>query len=265
MSKDIEGKDIEVARAGGAQILRLNRPEKKNALTRGMYAALVGALTAGEVADGISAHVIFGLPDVFCAGNDIADFLALASGNGNEIEDVMKFIFMLPVLKKPLLAGVSGIAVGIGTTMLFHCDLVYAAPNAVFSTPFLDLGLVPEAASSLLAPRLVGPQRAFELLVLGAPLSVERAREAGLVNEIVPAAQLEEKVLKVAAHLARKPPEALAIARRLLRGKQEDIVDCMTKEAQLFKSRLKSPEAREAFQAFLEKRPPDFSKAKAGV
>lgn len=265
MSKDIKSKDIEVARAGGAQILRLNRPEKKNALTRGMYAALVGALTAGEAADDISAHVIFGLPDVFCAGNDIADFLALASGSGNEIEDVMKFIFMLPVLKKPLLAGVSGIAVGIGTTMLFHCDLVYAAPDAVFSTPFLDLGLVPEAASSLLAPRLMGPQRAFELLVLGAPLSVERAREAGLVNEIVPAAQLEERVLKAAAHLARKPPEALAIARRLLRGEQEDIVDCMTKEAQLFKSRLKSPEAREAFQAFLEKRPPDFSKAKAGA
>ncbi len=256
-------KDIELSRLGGAQILRLNRPEKRNALTRGMYAQLVEALISGEASDDVSAHVIFGLPGVFCAGNDIADFLALASGAGHDIDEVMKFIFILPVLKKPLLAGVSGLAVGIGTTMLFHCDLVYAAPNAVFSTPFLDLGLVPEAASSFLAPRLMGHQRAFELLVLGAPLSVERAREAGLVNEIVPADQLEEKVLKAAVNLARKPPEALAIARRLLRGDQKDIIACMTKEAQLFKERLKSPEAREAFQAFLEKREPDFSKVKA--
>ena len=252
---------IDVIRSGGAQILRMNRPEKKNALTRDMYAGLVDALVSGEAADAVAVHVILGLPDVFCAGNDISDFLALSSGTGNEIEEVLKFIFLLPVLKKPLLAGVSGLAVGIGTTMLFHCDLVYAAPNAMFSTPFLDLGLVPEAASSLLAPRLMGPQRAFELLVLGAPLSAERAREAGLVNEIVPHDQLETKILAAAGKLARKPPEALAIARRLLRGDQKAIVDCMTKEAQLFKDRLKSPEAREAFRAFLEKRSPDFSKA----
>lgn len=257
--------DIEVSRSGSTQILRLNRPQKKNALTRGMYAGLVAALTSGEASDDVRAHVVFGLPDVFCAGNDINDFLALASGAGHEVDDVMKFIFILPVLKKPLLAGVSGLAVGIGTTMLFHCDLVYAAPNAVFSTPFLDLGLVPEAASSFLAPRLMGHQRAFELLVLGAPLTAERAREAGIVNEIVPADQLEAKVLAVAAGLARKPPEALAIARRLLRGDQKDIIECMKAEGMLFKERLKSPEAREAFQAFLEKRLPDFSKVKRGV
>ncbi len=256
---------IEISRSGAAQILRLKRPEKKNALTRCMYAGLVDALMSGEASDDVSAHVIFGLPGVFCAGNDIADFLALSQGAASEIDEVLKFIFILPGLKKPLLAGVSGLAVGIGTTMLFHCDLVYAAPNAVFSTPFLDLGLVPEAASSLLAPRLMGHQRAFELLVLGAPLSGERAREAGLVNEIIPADQLEDKVLKAAADLARKPPEALALARRLLRGDEKDIVACMTKEAQLFKERLKSPEAREAFQAFLEKRVPDFSIAKAGA
>lgn len=256
-------KEIDVTRSGGAQVLRLNRPDKKNALTRGMYAGLVDALVSGEASEDVSVHVIFGLPGVFCAGNDIADFLALASGGAHEIDEVMKFIFMLPVLKKPLLAGVSGLAVGIGTTMLFHCDLVYAAPDAIFSTPFLDLGLVPEAASSLLGPRLMGPQRAFELLVLGAPLSVERAREAGLVNEIVPLAELEKKVLAAAARLARKPPGALAIARRLLRGDEKDIVACMIKEAVLFKERLKSPEAREAFQAFLEKRPPNFSKANA--
>ncbi len=254
--------DIELSRLGGAQILRLNRLDKKNALTRGMYAQLVDALISGEASDDVSAHVIFGLPSVFCAGNDIADFLALATGAGHDIDEVMKFIFILPVLKKPLLAGVSGLAVGIGTTMLFHCDLVYAAPSAVFSTPFLDLGLVPEAASSLLAPRLMGHQRAFELLVLGAPLSAERAREAGLVNEIVPAGQLEAKVLAAAAMLAKKPPEALAISRRLLRGDQKDILACMEKEAQHFKDRLKSPEAREAFQAFLEKRSPDSTKAK---
>lgn len=256
-------KEIDVTRSGGAQILRLNRPDKKNALTRGMYAALVDALVSGETSDDVSAHVIFGLPGVFCAGNDIAEFLAMASSEAHEFDEVMKFIFALPVLKKPLLAGVSGLAVGIGTTMLFHCDLVYAAPEAVFSTPFLDLGLVPEAASSLLAPRLMGPQRAFELLVLGAPLSAESAREAGLVNDIVPADQLEKKVLAAAARLASKPPGALAIARRLLRGDEKDIVACMTKEGVLFKERLKSPEAREAFQAFLEKRPPNFSKANA--
>ena len=256
-------KEIDVTRSGGAQILRLNRPDKKNALTRGMYAALVDALVSGETSDDVSAHVIFGLPGVFCAGNDIAEFLAMASSEAHEFDEVMKFIFALPVLKKPLLAGVSGLAVGIGTTMLFHCDLVYAAPEAVFSTPFLDLGLVPEAASSLLAPRLMGPQRAFELLVLGAPLSAESAREAGLVNDIVPADQLEKKVLAAAARLASKPPGALAIARRLLRGDEKDIVACMTKEGVLFKERLKSPEAREAFQAFLEKRPPNFFKANA--
>ncbi len=259
------GNGIDVSRSGSVQVLRFNRPDKKNALTRDMYRTLVAALEEGDASDAIAAHVFFGLPDVFTAGNDIGDFLTFSGGAEGQADDAMRFIMALPMVKKPMLAGVAGLAVGIGTTMLFHCDLVYAAPGATFKTPFLDLGLVPEAASSLLAPRLMGPQRAFELLALGAPFSAERARDAGFVNEIVPPGQLEVKVLAAAGSLAGKPPEALAIARRLLRGDQKDIVACLSKEGLLFKERLKSPEAREAFQAFLEKRLPDFSKAKAGA
>ena len=253
---------IDVARAGNVQIIRINRPEKKNALTSAMYEALVEAFEAGDADDTVAAHAVLGHKSVFCAGNDIGDFLAFAKGGGMPLEKIMRFLGKLPVIVKPVVAGVDGPAVGVGVTMLMHFDLVYASPHAMFSTPFLDLGLVPEAASSLLMPRVMGRHRAFEMLVLGEPFSVERAREAGIVNDILSSADLEDKVIATAARLGKKPPGALAIARRLVRGETADILARTEEEAKLFASRLGSPEAREAFQAFFEKRPPDFSKAK---
>ena len=227
-----------------------------------MYDALRTAFEDGDKSPEVAAHVVLGLKDVFCAGNDIGDFLAFAKSGGMPVESIIKFLSCLPRIAKPVVAGVDGLAIGVGVTMLMHFDLVYAAPNAVFSTPFLDLGLVPEAGSSLLMPRVMGHVKAFEMLVLGAPFTAERARDAGLINDIVPSEGLEEKVLKIAGQLARKPPEALAIARRLVRGDTAATIKRIEEEAKLFGERLKSPEAMEAFQAFLEKRPADFSKAK---
>lgn len=250
--------EVGIWRDGRVQIMRLSRPDKKNALTGAMYAALSDAIEAGDRDAGVSAHVIIGSGGVFTAGNDIADFLAVGQGKGELAAEVLRFIRLLPVIEKPVIAAVDGLAVGIGTTLLFHCDLVYASPNARFSTPFLDLGLVPEAGSSLLMPRLMGYQRAFEMLVLGDVFDARRGVEAGFVNAIVEPADLEAAALKAAQRLAAKPPEALAIARRLLRGDASEISKRIDDEALAFKVRLSSPEAREAFQAFLEKRPPRY-------
>ena len=235
---------------------------KKNALTGDMYMALGEAFAAGDAAPDVAAHVVFGTGSVFCAGNDIGDFLALSKGGGAKLDAVLSLIRSLPGIKKPLIAGVGGLATGVGVTMLFHCDLVYAGPSATFVTPFLDLGLVPEAGSSLLAPRLMGPQRAFEMLVLGEPFSAERARDAGLVNEIVATDALEQTALAAAQRLARKPPEALAIARQLVRGDPTELLARMDEEASHFRTRLTSPEAVEAFTAFFEKRAPNFVQLK---
>ena len=255
-------KEIEVSRQGPVQIVRINRPEKKNALTGDMYVALGEAFAAGDAASDVAAHVILGSGGVFCGGNDIGDFLKFSSGgDGQKLGAVLGFIRSLPGIKKPLIAGVGGLASGIGVTLLFHCDLVYAAPNATFSTPFLDLGLVPEAGSSLLGPRLMGPQRAFEMLVLGEKFSSERARDAGLVNAVLAPEDLEAKAMSAALSLARKPPEALAISRRLLRGDPAELMARMDEEARHFRARLTSPEAREAFTAFFEKRAPNFAKS----
>lgn len=252
---------ITVTREHGVQIIRLQRPEKKNALTSAMYAELVQAFTQGDAAADVAAHAVFGLKGVFCAGNDIGDFLTFARTGGMPLDAILSFLGLLPRIAKPVIAGVDGIAVGVGTTMLMHFDLVYASPEAVFSTPFLDLGLVPEAASSLLMPRVMGDKRAFEMLVLGERFGAERARDAGLINGIVPGDELEAKVLSAARRLAAKPPEALKLARALVRGSADEAMARTRQEAELFRQRLASPEAMEAFQAFLEKRPPNFTKA----
>lgn len=256
------GNGIDVSRSGPVQVIRINRPEKKNALTLAMYDALIAAFESGDAAADVAVHVVLGQKGVFSAGNDIGDFLEAAQGSGAySIDTILRFLAKLPRIAKPVVAGVDGIAVGVGVTMLLHFDLVYASPASVFSTPFLDLGLVPEAGSSLLLPRLAGYPRAFEMLVLGAPFSAERARAAGLVNDVIESDALEAKVLGAAARLAAKPPEALALARRLVRGDPADIDARIGEEARAFRARLASPEAREAFRAFLEKRPPDFAKA----
>ncbi len=253
--------DVQISLADGVQTIRLNRAAKKNALTAAMYAAICDAIEDGDGSPAVAAHVILGSGGVFSSGNDINDFLATAQG-ASVPPHVLRFIRLLPRIAKPVIAGVDGPAVGIGTTLLFHCDLVYATPAAVFATPFLDLGLVPEAASSLLIPARMGYARAFEMLVLGAPFPATRMLEAGVLNAIVPAGDLEAKVLEAAVALAAKPPEALKAARRLMRGDPSEIIKRTDAEAVTFAERLVSPEAREAFQAFLEKRPPNFAKLK---
>jgi enoyl-CoA hydratase/carnithine racemase len=245
--------DIGISRVDGIQVLRLNRPAKKNALTAAMYAELVDALISGDSASDVSVHVILGTDGVFSAGNDLHDFLRTADGSAGLGDDVLRFIRLLPLVGKPLVAGVDGFAIGIGTTMLLHCDLVYATERAQFSTPFLNLGLVPEAASSLLMPARMGYARAFEMLALGNTFSAQQAREAGLVNAVVHSYELEAAVMDAARRLAAKPTEALAAARRLMRGDVAAILKRMDEEAEAFKERLASPEAKVAVAAFLNK------------
>jgi enoyl-CoA hydratase/carnithine racemase len=255
-------KDLEISVRDGVQTYRFTRPDKKNALLSAMYVEMREAFDRGDNDPAIVAHLFIGSGGVFSAGNDIGEFMQRAAGGSTLGAPVLNFIRHLPRIAKPMIAAVDGLAVGIGTTLLFHCDLVYATPTASLRTPFLDLGLVPEAGSSLLAPLRMGYARAFELLVLGEPFSAERAREAGIVNAIVPTDQLEATALAACARLARKAPEALAVSRRLMRGDPEPIVARIDEEAKIFGARLSSPEAREAFAAFMEKRAPNFTKLK---
>lgn len=247
---------IEISVAGGVQILRLSRPEKRNALNREMYRVLTEALERSDADDSLRVNVILGSHGCFTAGNDIPDFLAAAKGEESPPHEVLRFIERLPLLQKPLVAGVDGPAVGIGTTLLLHCDLVYATPRATFSTPFLDLGLVPEAASSLLLPRVMGYQRAFEMLVLGETFSAGRACGAGLVNSLVDPEALEIHVLAVAARLSSKPARALLTAKRLMRGDSAALLERIRTEAIHFERCLASAEARAAFEAFLARAGP---------
>jgi enoyl-CoA hydratase/carnithine racemase len=246
---------------GAVRWLRLNRPEKKNAITSPMYEALTAALTEAEARADVAVHVLAGQSGAFSAGSDIGEFSAYAE-SGALGPAVLGFLKRLVTLEKPLVAAVDGLAIGVGTTLLFHCDLVYATPASTFRTPFLDLGLVPEAGSSLIAPKLMGHARAFEMLCLGVAFTAEKALAAGLVNDIVPADRLEARVADVANRLASRPPDALKQARRLVRGDTAAILAQIDREAAAFSQRLTSAEAREAFAAFLEKRPPDFAKAR---
>lgn len=237
----------------GLSVIRMNRPEKKNALTGDMYDRMTGALEEGEGSGDVRAHVLFGTGHVFTAGNDIKDFLATASG-GDRANNAVTFLKRLVTLEKPIIAGVDGLAIGIGTTMLLHCDLVYATSGSLFKTPFLDLGLVPEAASSLIAPRVMGQQRAFELLCLGEGFSAARAAAAGLINDIVDVDDLEPHTLETARRIAQKPPEAMRMARSLLRGSNAEILARIDEESDLFAKRLTSDEARLAFEKFLQRK-----------
>ncbi len=255
--------EVQIQRIGEVQVVRLSRPEKKNALTRAMYDVVTGALKAAEADDAVAVTVITGSEGVFCAGNDITDFAKRATDLGRP-GGASGLIQTLPTLEKPLVAAVDGLAIGVGVTMLFHCDLVYASPRASFRTPFLDLGLVMEAGSSLLAPSIMGHQRAFELLCLGEPFDAEAGLRAGFVNRVVPADELEAEAMKAAGRLAAKPRAALIAAKRLMKlGMKDRALEQMGREAVLFAELLQSAEAREAFAAFLEKRKPDFAKARA--
>jgi enoyl-CoA hydratase/carnithine racemase len=239
---------------GPVRILRLNRPEKKNALTDAMYDALSDALEGAAASEVIRCVVIAGGPAAFTAGADLNDFLRAAQNAGGLRPQVLRFLRCLATGGKPLLAAVEGVAVGIGTTMLLHCDYAVAAESARFQTPFVHLGLVPEAGSSLLMPRLMGSRRAFELLVMGRPFGAADAKAAGLVNEVVPAGEAEAAALKAARHIAALPAEAVALSRRLIRGDAADVVQRIDEEAELFKQRLKSAEAKAAFEAFFSRK-----------
>ncbi len=244
---------IAVTDEGAVRIIRLNRPEKKNALTLAMYAAMTAALQHAEASDAIRCVMFAGAPGVFCAGNDIADFLAAAGGGGLDPR-ALEFLTALARSKKPLVAAVGGVAIGIGATMLLHCDHVVAAAGATLSTPFLKLALIPEAASTLLAPRRMGQARAFSMLVMGRPLSAAEAKEAGLVNTVVDSAEVDAVALEAAQEIAALPPGALAVARGLMRGDADEIVTRIDAEAMRFKELLQSDEARAAFQAFLARK-----------
>lgn len=254
--------EVQVRRMGEIQIVRINRPDKKNALTRAMYDTMTAALKAAETDDTIAVNLIIGTNGVFCAGNDITDFAKRTTDLGRP-GGASSLIQTLPTLEKPVVAAVDGLAIGVGVTMLFHCDLVYASPRASFRTPFLDLGLVMEAGSSYLAPSIMGHQRAFELLCLGEPYDAEAGLRAGFVNRVIPAEDLEAEALKAASRLAAKPRAALIAAKRLMKvGVKERALEQMSREAVLFAELLQTPEAREAFAAFLEKRKPDFANAR---
>jgi enoyl-CoA hydratase/carnithine racemase len=236
------------------RILRLNRPDKRNALTDAMYETLSEALENAAVSKSIRCVVITGGSEAFTAGADLNDFLHAAQHMEGLRPQTMRFLHRIAHAGKPLVAAVEGVAIGIGTTMLLHCDYVVAAIDARFSTPFAALGLVPEAGSSLLMPRLMGTRRAFELLVMGRPLGADDAKAVGLVNEIVPAGEVEPEALKAARQIAALPAEAVAASRRLIRGSAAEIVRRIDEESEIFKRRLKSDEAKAAFEAFIKRK-----------
>ena len=245
--------DILISNEGPVRKIRMNRPEKKNALTLAMYEAMAAAIEDAGADTSVRCLLIAGAPDIFCAGNDLNDFVAMAR-TGALGTPIIRFLHALARCEKPLVAAVSGAAVGIGTTMLLHCDQVIASESAVLLTPFVSLGLLPEAGSSLVAPRLMGHARAFSLLVMGKSLSAEAAKSVGIINAIVPAVELDAQSLAAARDIAALPAESVSAARRLMRGNVEEIVARIDEEVEAFKTRLASPEAKAALAMFLNRK-----------
>jgi enoyl-CoA hydratase/carnithine racemase len=238
--------------------IRMNRPEKKNALTGAMYTAMADALAKADRDPAVRVILITGTSDCFTAGNDIADFAAARPGQASP---AIQYLETLAATAKPVVAVVAGVAVGIGTTMLLHCDLVYAAAGARFQLPFVNLGLCPEAASSMLLPARVGYARAAQLLFFGEPFAADAALALGLVNQVFADAELSSSALAKARQLAEKPPSALRTTKMLLKsGAADTIKQAMAREGQQFAALLQGPEAKEAMAAFLERRKPDFSR-----
>ncbi len=246
-----------VSKSDGILRLQMNRPEKKNALTLAMYETLVAGLADADQDPDVRVVLISGLPGLFTSGNDLKDFM-----NPSDLSAVVRFLNAIINAEKPIVAAVSGTAIGIGTTMLLHCDLVYAAEDAALKMPFVDLGLVPEAASSVLLPAMFGHQRASALLLLGETLSGSEAHRYGLVNKVFPDFDtLEAGALERVRHLATRAPASVRATKKLLKRAQKSAVDeAMAAELQVFGERLMSPEAVEAFTAFMQRRPADFSK-----
>lgn len=250
--------DILTHTEAGVMTLTLNRVDKKNSITAAMYAAMADALERASQDAAVRALVLQGHPTVFSAGNDISDFLNNPPAGAES--PVFRFLRAISTFPKPLVAAVCGPAVGVGTTMLFHCDLVYAGDNAAFSMPFVNLGLCPEAASSLLVPQMMGYHRAAEALLLGEPFMAEAALEVGLVNRIVPPTEANGIAQAQARKLAAKPVNSLVETKRLMKqGQAAAVARQIAEEGDLFARMLTEPAAREAFSAFMEKRRPDFA------
>ncbi len=244
---------------GGVTTVTLNRLQRKNSITSAMYGAMADALAQADGDAAVRVVLLQGHETIFSAGNDIGDFLdAPPAGTDSP---VFRFLHGIATFSKPLLASVCGPAVGVGTTLLFHCDLVYAGDNAAFSMPFVNLGLCPEAASSLLVPQMFGYHRAAEALLLGEPFMAEAALEAGLVNRVLPPTEANGYAQAQARKLAAKPLSSLVETKRLMRKSQQaQVLQQMEEEGASFRRMLREPAAREAFTAFMEKRRPDFSK-----
>jgi enoyl-CoA hydratase/carnithine racemase len=250
--------DILTHTDAGVMTITFNRLDKKNSITSVMYAAMADAVAQAAADPAVRVVVFQGHESIFSAGNDIGDFLNQPPTT--QESPVFRFLRGIATFEKPLLAAVAGPAVGIGTTMLFHCDLVYAGDNAAFSMPFVNLGLCPEAASSLLAPRMFGYHRAAEALLMGEPFFAEAAQEVGLVNRVVPPTEVNGYAQAQARKLAAKPLSSLIATKRLMKGDTQDVLKKMDEEGQHFGRMLREPAAKEAFGAFMEKRKPDFSK-----
>lgn len=247
---------ITIAQSGGILTLSMNRPDKKNALTNAMYGALADAMEAAEKDPSVRVIVLRGEGDMFTAGNDVVEFAMTKPGDGPR--HVTRFLHALADATKPLLAAVQGRAVGVGTTMLLHCDYVIVAPDAKLTTPFVNLGLVPEAASSLLLPARIGHLRAFAMLALGEALDGTEAVSLGLANTAVTASELDAAIQAAATRIAAQAPGAVQATKKLMRDPAA-IRAQMAVEGDIFTARLQSPEAKEAFLAFAQKRAPDFS------
>ncbi|MFG6442748.1 enoyl-CoA hydratase [Roseateles sp. LKC17W] len=250
---------IKTYTVNGVATIEIARPEKKNAITQDMYQQMADALRAADAAAEVRAVLITGQPGIFTSGNDLEDFM----GRPPRGEDAPVFQFMHALLDcgKPVVAAVTGAAIGIGTTLLLHCDLVFVSDEARLAMPFVGLGLVPEFASSVVVPQLMGNVRAAEKLLLGDPFTGEQAVECGIANRVLPGSEVLNHARRVAERFNTLAPGAVRDSKQLIRGPQREAIKAaVTREAELFSARLRSPEAMEAFQAFFQKRVPDFSK-----
>jgi enoyl-CoA hydratase/carnithine racemase len=256
--------DILTTKANGILTIEFNRPERKNAITGAMYQTMADALLDADKDPAVRAVLITGTPEIFTAGNDLDDFLrnsAPIPGASADDRPVFQFMRALSGCSKPVVVAVAGAAIGIGTTMLMHCDLVYAADNAKFSLPFAQLGLCPEFASSLLLPQLAGYPRAAEKLLLGEPFSAKEAFEMGLVSKVLPIDELRPFAERQAAKLVALPAASVRTTKALMKRPRLDAIQAaLAAENEQFAAMLQGPEAKEAFTAFFEKRKPDFSK-----
>ncbi len=250
---------IKTATLNGVATIEIARPEKKNALTGAMYLQMAAALNAATADGAVRAVLITGQPGIFTSGNDIEDFMQRGTDGGEPPS--ITFMKALMGCDKPVIAAVTGAAIGIGTTMLLHCDFVYVSDEARLAMPFVSLGLVPEFASSLIVPQLMGNVRAAEKLLLGDPFTGENAVECGIANAVLPAGEVANHARRIAERFNALPPGAVRDSKRLMRrARSQAALETIAVESELFGARLRSPEAKEAFSAFFQKRKPDFSK-----